>query len=137
MAKRSQANKLQQWIHEALQDAKAQDISMLDVRKISDFTDLMVVASGTSTRHVAAAAERVREVLREHGVRPVGMEGEKIGDWVLIDFGDAVVHIMRPQIRDFYNLEKLWADARPVEADKPKAPRKTMKMPRKKKKASA
>jgi ribosome-associated protein len=106
---------MQKLIYDALVDAKAQDIAMLDVRKVSDFTDTMVVVSGTSTRHVQSVADKVVRQMRDHGLRPIGVEGEKIGEWVLIDFGAVVVHVMRPQTRDFYNLEKLWSDGKPVE----------------------
>ena len=132
MPKVAKAKKTQQWIQSALEDAKTQNIAVLDVRKISDFTDYMVIATGTSNRHVQSSADRVAETLRDHGVRPVGIEGKQLGDWVLIDFGDVVVHIMREQTRDFYNLEKLWSDAKRVEpgkhketAKKPRATRKT------------
>lgn len=108
---------MQKLIYDALVDAKAQDIAMLDVRKISGFTDTMMIASGTSTRHVQSVAERVVYRLRERGLRPIGVEGEKIGEWVLIDFGPVVVNVMRPQTRDFYNLEKLWSDGKPIEVD--------------------
>ena len=110
-----QLKKMQQLIYDALVDAKAQDIAMLDVRKLADFTDTMVIASGTSTRHVQSVADKVVDKLRTHGVRALGVEGERIGEWVLIDFGQLVVHVMRPQTRDFYNLEKLWSDGKPVE----------------------
>lgn len=106
--------KIYHWIVDALHDAKAKDIVVLDVRKVSDFTDTMVIVSGTSTRHVQSTADRVIEKLRAHGHRAIGVEGLDIGEWVLIDFGDAVVHVMRPQTRDFYNLEKLWSEAKPV-----------------------
>jgi ribosome-associated protein len=114
MPKVDKARKMQNWIHAALEDAKAHDIAVLDVRKISDFTDYMVIATGTSNRHVQSTAERVVDTLREHGRRPVGVEGKQIGDWILIDFGDVVVHVMREQTRDFYNIEKLWSDAKRV-----------------------
>jgi len=132
MPKVAKARKTRQWIQNALVDAKTQNIAVLDVRKISDFTDYMVIATGTSNRHVQSSADKVAETLRGHGVRPVGIEGKQLGDWVLIDFGDVVVHIMREQTRDFYNLEKLWSDAKRVEpgkhketAKKPRATRKT------------
>lgn len=105
-----QAEAMREEIYRALTDAKGQDIRILDVHGITDFTDYMIIASGTSSRHVQTLAEKVRERLREHGVRPVGTEGEATGDWVLIDFGDVVAHLMRPQVRDFYNLEKLWGE---------------------------
>jgi ribosome-associated protein len=111
-----QAKKMQQLISEALEDAKGQDIRVLDVRRITDFTDYMIIVTGTSNRHVVSMADRVRDRLRAHGQRPLGIEGEDLGDWVLIDVGDVVVHIMRPQTRDFYNLEKLWGDSRAVGA---------------------
>ncbi len=106
--------KLYSLIVDALHDAKAKDIVVLDVRKVSDFTDYMVIVSGTSTRHVQSTADRVIEKLREHGHRAVGVEGMDLGEWVLIDFGEAVVHVMRPQTRDFYNIEKLWSEGKPV-----------------------
>ena len=114
MPKANPANKTQRWVQGALDDAKTREISVLDMRKISDFTDYMVIATGTSNRHVQSTADKVVDALREHGVRAVGVEGGKIGDWVLIDFGAVVVHVMREEIRDFYNLEKLWSDARRV-----------------------
>ena len=98
----------------ALQDAKGQDIKVLDVRGVTDFTDYMVIVTGTSSRHTQTLADKLREHMRALGVQPVGSEGEKTGDWVLIDFGDVVVHVMRPQVRDFYNLEKLWGDSRKI-----------------------
>ena len=135
MPKAATARKTQSWIQDALEDAKARDITVLDVRKISDFTDYMVIATGTSNRHVQSTADRVVDTLRGHGVRAVGVEGGKTGDWVLIDFDDVVAHVMREEIRDFYNLEKLWSDARRIEpgekretARKPKLPRKPKKV---------
>ena len=104
------AGTIEQLICDTLIDAKGQDIRVLDVRKVTDFTDFMVIVSGTSNRHVVSMAEKVREKLRDFGRKALGTEGEKPGDWVLVDFGDVVVHIMRPQTRDFYNLEKLWSD---------------------------
>lgn len=106
--------KLYHWIVDALDDAKAKDIVVLDVRKVSDFTDYMAIASAASTRHAQSTADRVMEKLRSHGRKPVGVEGMGVGDWVLLDFGEAVVHVMRPQTRDFYNLEKLWGDAKAI-----------------------
>jgi ribosome-associated protein len=111
--------RMHELVYDALVDAKAQDIAMLDVSKISDFTDTMVIVSGTSTRHVQSVADRVVDALRTHGVRAIGVEGKKIGEWVLIDFGEVVVHVMRPQTRDFYNLEKLWSDGKRVERMSP------------------
>jgi ribosome-associated protein len=112
------AKQMQKLIYDALVDAKAQDITVLDVRKISDFTDTMMIVSGTSTRHVQSVADKVMRQLREHGVRSLGVEGETVGEWVLIDFGGVVVNVMRPQTRDFYNLEKLWSDGKHVEPGK-------------------
>ena len=135
MPKVAKAKKTQQWIQNALEDAKTQNIAVLDVRKISDFTDYMVIATGTSNRHVQSSADKVAETLRGHGVRRVGIEGQQLGDWVLIDFGDVVVHLMREQTRDFYNLEKLWSDAKRVEPGKHKETVKTLRTPRKPKKS--
>ena len=135
MPKAAKARKTQQWIQNALEDAKTQNIAVLDVRKISDFTDYMVIATGTSNRHVQSSADKVVETLRGHGVRPVGIEGKQLGDWVLIDFGDVVAHVMREQTRDFYNLEKLWSDAKRVEPGKHKETAKPPRTPRKPKKA--
>jgi ribosome-associated protein len=106
-----QAQEMQELIYNTLLDAKGQEIRVLDVRKITDFTDYMIIVSGTSNRHVVSMGDRILDRLRAAGQRPVGVEGQDTGDWVLIDFGDVVVHVMRPQTRDFYNLEKLWSDA--------------------------
>lgn len=104
------SKKLQKLIHTALDDAKAEDILVLDVRKLTDITDYMIIASGTSTRHVSAMADKLIDKMRTSGFRPLGVEGEGAGEWVLIDFGDVVTHVMHPTTRAFYNLEKFWAN---------------------------
>ena len=94
----------------ALEDAKANDVRQLDVRRLTDITDWMVVASGTSTRHVLALADHVRTQVKVQGLSPIGTEGESGSDWVLLDYGDVVVHLMLPDTRGFYDLEGLWDD---------------------------
>ena len=94
----------------ALEDAKANDVRQLDVRRLTDITDWMVVASGTSTRHVLALADHVRTQVKAQGLSPIGTEGESSSDWVLLDYGDVVVHLMLPDTRGFYDLEGLWDD---------------------------
>lgn len=106
--------RLRQLIYEALEDAKGLDISVLDVRQVCDFTDYMMIASGTSTKHVQSMADKVIERLCEHDIKVLGAEGREVGDWVLLDFGDVILHLMRPQTRAFYDLEKLWSDAKRV-----------------------
>lgn len=104
-----QTAQLQQLIVDALDDLKAVDITVLDVSEKSGFTDLMVVASGSSTRQVKALAERVIERAKQAGHAPLGVEGERDAEWILVDLGDAVVHVMLPAVREFYSLEKLWS----------------------------
>ena len=99
---------LQQVVLDALADMKAVDVKALDVRGITDITDTMVVASGTSDRHVKSIADRVVQRCKEAGFRPYGMEGERDGEWVLLDLQDVVLHVMLPRVREFYALEKLW-----------------------------
>lgn len=105
-------SELRKLILDALDDAKARDAVVLDVRKVAVFTDYMIIVTGTSNRHVVAVADNVIEKLRDRGRRPTGVEGMEGGDWVLMDFGDVVVHVMRAHTRDFYNLEKLWSEAK-------------------------
>ncbi|MDI5921910.1 ribosome silencing factor [Halomonas sp. LR5S13] len=95
---------------DALEDLKAQDIAVLDVSRLTSVTDLMVVASGTSSRHVAALADNVVQAAKEQGIPPLGVEGENGADWVLVDLGNLVVHVMLPETRQLYDLERLWAD---------------------------
>ena len=99
---------LQQVVLDALADMKAVDVKAMDVRGITDITDTMVVASGTSDRHVKSIADRVLQRCKEAGFRPYGMEGERDGEWVLLDLQDLVLHVMLPRVRQFYALEKLW-----------------------------
>ena len=95
-------------VHEALLDVKAKDILELDVSAISNVADYMVIASGTSTRHIKALADNVAEEARKAGFRPIGVEGERDAEWILIDLGFVVVHVMLPTARKFYDLESLW-----------------------------
>ncbi|HEY2681969.1 MAG TPA: ribosome silencing factor [Steroidobacteraceae bacterium] len=99
---------LQSVVMDALADMKALDVKMLDVRGITDIADHMVIASGTSDRHVRSVAQRVVEKVKEAGFRPHGVEGQQDGDWVLIDLNELIVHVMLPRVREFYGLEKLW-----------------------------
>jgi ribosome-associated protein len=92
----------------ALSDMKALEIKVLDVRGLTDIADFMVIASGTSDRHVRSVAQRVVEKTKEAGFRPHGVEGQQDGDWVLIDLNEMIVHVMLPRVREFYGLEKLW-----------------------------
>ncbi len=96
-------------IVQELEVLKAADVRVLDVRKLTSITDIMVIASGNSTRHVKSLADRVTEHMRAGGIRPLGMEGEEAAEWVLVDFTDVVVHVMLPKTRAFYQLERLWS----------------------------
>ena len=99
---------LAQVVLAALEDMKAVNVKAMDVRGITDITDMMVVASGTSDRHVKSIADRVVQRCKEAGYRPLGIEGERDGEWVLLDLHDVVVHVMLPRVREFYALEQLW-----------------------------
>jgi ribosome-associated protein len=106
----------------ALDDMKAVNVKILDVRKVTDVSDCMVLASGNSDRHVRSIADRVVERAKAAGFRPIGVEGQRDGEWVLVDLNDVLVHVMLPRVREFYGLEEFW-DAPPVAA-KPRAARK-------------
>jgi ribosome-associated protein len=108
VAKKAGKPTLQEIVLHALADMKAVDVRALDVRGLTDFTDTMVVASGSSDRHVKSIADRVVQRCKEAGFRPYGMEGESDGEWVLVDLHDLVLHVMLPRTRQFYALEKLW-----------------------------
>ena len=106
-----QSEQLVQVAIAALEDMKAQDIVSLDVREKTSVTDIMVIASGTSSRHVKSLADNVLEKVKQQGVRPLGSEGLEGGEWALLDLGDVVVHVMLPTTREFYDLERLWRGA--------------------------
>lgn len=94
---------------DALDDIKGRDITVLDVRHLTGMTDYMVIATGTSNRQVKALADNVTETLRKDGLRPMGSEGISAAEWILVDYGDVVVHTMLPEARAFYDLERLWS----------------------------
>lgn len=100
---------LNQIITQALEDVKGKDIVQMDVRELSDIMDTLVIATGTSSRHVKSLASNVVEDAKHQGHQPLGVEGADTGDWVLVDFGDIVVHVMQEETRGFYDLEKLWS----------------------------
>lgn len=103
-----QGEKIVELVIGALEELKAIDIKTIDVMDRSNVTDFMIIATGTSRRHVKSAAENVQTVLKQHGLQPKGTEGADASEWVLVDIGDVVVHVMMPETRDFYDLEKLW-----------------------------
>ncbi len=104
-----QLESLKNLVLETLTDMKARDVSVLDVRGRTSITDYMVVACGTSDRHVKAIAETIAFRAKEAGEAPLGCEGVNEGEWALVDLNGVVVHIMLPRVRDFYNLERLWS----------------------------
>lgn len=105
----------------ALGDMKAANVKVIDVRGLTDVADTLVIASGTSDRHVRSIAERVVEKAKLSGIRPLGIEGEREGEWVLVDLQDVVVHVMLARVREFYALERLWEADRHERAQAPAA----------------
>jgi ribosome-associated protein len=97
-------------VESSLDDDKAQDVVVIDLAGKTDFADFMVVASGTSQRQIGAMAEHLRDKLKARGLKGITLEGEPQCDWVLIDAGDILVHLFRPDVREFYGLEKLWGN---------------------------
>ena len=109
---------LQALVIDALEDIKATDIRVLNVQGKSTVTDIMIIASGNTARQVKSLTNNVVVKSKEAGIAPLGVEGEDLGEWALVDLGDIVVHVMQPSIRDFYNLEKLWGEESPsIESD--------------------
>jgi len=104
----------------ALDDMKAANVRIMDVRKATDVADCMVVASGNSDRHVRSIADRVVDRAKAGGFRPMGLEGERDGEWVLVDLNDVIVHVMLPRVREFYGLESLWDPGPPAKTSRPK-----------------
>ncbi len=100
---------LRKLVIDAIEEMKGNDIHDIDVSIKSTFTDHMVIASGTSTRHVKSISDNIIKKAKQAGIPPLGVEGEQMADWVLVDLGDVVAHIMLPDVRDFYALEKLWS----------------------------
>ena len=120
----------QRVVVEALEDVKGYDIQVFNTARLPSMFERVVIASGTSNTQVRALADRVQERVRESGGRVYGVEGEKGGEWVLVDLGDVVVHIMHPTVREFYNLEEIWGG-------KPVKMKTEAKPPKKKAKARA
>ena len=110
------STKLRDLAVEALEDLKAVELRVIDVRASSAVTDFVVIASGTSDRHVKSLAGSVQRKAKDAGVVPLGVEGERAGEWVLVDLRDVVVHVMLPRSRAFYQLEKLWGLDTPLTA---------------------
>jgi ribosome-associated protein len=125
----------QRAVVEALEDVKGRDIVVFNVAKQSAYFERVVIASGDSNRQVNALATHVQETLKALGAKVVGVEGRRNGEWVLVDLGDIVVHVMHPAVRSYYNLEELWGgkevklakEVKPRKAKKTKQPRKTKK----------
>ena len=101
-------NALLDIVLDALDELKAKNVTQLDVRELTSIADNMVIASGTSTRHVKALADNVVEKAKENGFRPVGMEGAESAEWILVDLGDVIVHVMQQATREYLDLERLW-----------------------------
>ncbi len=110
-------------VGEAIEDIKGLDLRFIDVRELTTITDHMVLCTGTSNRHVKSIADNVITKAKEAGYRPLGVEGLDAGEWVLVDLGDVVAHVMQAQTRAFYQLEKLWDVPPPAAASTPRAPK--------------
>lgn len=119
----------QRVVVEALEDVKGHDIQVFNTARLPSMFERVVLASGDSNRQVKALADRVQERVREQGARVYGVEGEASGEWVLVDLGDVVVHIMHPTVRDFYNLEEIWG-GKAVRLKREKKPSKKKARPR-------
>jgi len=117
--------KKQRVVVEALADIKGRDVIVFNTARMPSMFERVVIASGDSTRQVKALADQVQDRIRENGARVYGVEGEASGEWVLVDLGDVVVHIMHPTVRSFYNLEEVWGGKQVRLASRKKAPRKT------------
>ena len=121
----------QRVVVEALEDVKGYDIQVFNTARLPSMFERVVIASGTSNTQVRALADRVQERIREQGGRVYGVEGEKGGEWVLVDLGDVVVHLMHPTVREFYNLEEIWGGKsvrlKQPKQDKPKPAKKPKK----------
>lgn len=103
-----QGKRLQEFVIDKIDDLKGQDIVSLDVHGKSSITDCMIICTGTSTRHVASIADHVVQESRAAGLTPLGVEGKNIADWVVVDLGEVIVHVMQEESRQLYELEKLW-----------------------------
>jgi ribosome-associated protein len=125
MSKPPSITRLQKAVVEALEDIKAHDIEIFDVRHLTSIFDRVVIASADSARQTKALVSHVREKAKELVATVVGVEGEETGEWVLVDLGDIVVHIMQPAIRSHYNLEELWDQPKPRERRQPARKRAT------------
>ena len=117
------ASPLQDVVTAALDDMKAVNVKVLDVRGLTDIADTMIIASGNSDRHVKSIADNVVEKAKKSGFRPLGKEGERDGEWVLVDLQDIIVHVMLPRVREFYGLERLWDNGTETSAVAVQAPR--------------
>ncbi|MBD2812065.1 ribosome silencing factor [Xenorhabdus sp. Vera] len=104
-----QGTELQQFVIDKLEDSKAQDIVSIDVRGKSSITDCMVICTGTSSRHLMSVADNLVDDCRQAGVMPLGVEGQGISDWIVVDLGEIIVHVMQEDSRRMYELEKLWS----------------------------
>src|ERR1700748_3730730 len=110
-------------VQAALDDMKAVNIKVMDVRGLTDITDIMIIASGNSDRHVRSIADRVVQSAKAAGYRPFGVEGARDGEWALVDLHGVIVHVMLPRVREFYGLERLWGSAEAPVVAAPPAPK--------------
>jgi ribosome-associated protein len=115
--------KKQRVVVEALEDIKGKDIQVFNTARMPSMFERVVIASGDSNRQVKSLADNVQEKIKESGGKVYGVEGQQAGEWVLVDLGDLVVHVMHPTVREFYNLEEVWG-GKPVQMAKPTAPKK-------------
>jgi ribosome-associated protein len=114
-AKQDESHRLLVTVLNSLSDAKAEDVATIDLEGKTSIGDYMVIASGRSQRHVGAIADQLMDKLRTEGVKNLRVEGTPNCDWVLIDCGDVILHVFRPEVRQFYNLEKMWSADRPTD----------------------